>query len=299
MADKLRVYSTTLFSTLTRLEGVWRGFAVLLMLAFAASAGWAQGLQTPRDCPLSNGTTVKAYLCLDDIIVVDGSGSDGVPAPGFPYGKSVGGLYLVNPSTGDQTVITSGGKLSQASSVAMEPATGKLLAVSRTYGIIRVDPKDGSQQVLLKGGTGWGTGFPTLSDQTIASDRARNAEMFIYPAAIVIDAVSNILVTDTGINLFDRKLKSDPADPSVPNCTDPKDVRTCESFPGKIIRLRKKLGEGPGIYEVPEVVATGGDVANSKLLSDPFDIAVTNAGNIYVTDMNATLGNTDPTKGPT
>src|SRR5438132_728340 len=227
---------------------IYYAVAVLLFLTLASSTAWAQGLPT-KSCTV-NGTTIQAYLCLDDIVVVDGSGYNGSGlAPSDPNfnGKKVGGIYLVDPTSGNQTPISTGGYLGQAASLTLEPGTGKLLASTRTYGVIRVDPKDGSQEVLLKGGTGWGTGFPTFSDS--ANNNA--TESFIYPAGITIDPVdSSILVTDTGINLYSRKLNGDP------NCTDPNDVRTCESFPGKVIRIKK--GQGAGVYAGTAVVAKGG-----------------------------------------
>src|SRR3989441_3116713 len=244
------------------------GLAVLSLLTLASSPAWAQGLPT-KSCTV-NGTTVQAYFCLDDIVVVDGAGN--------PNQK--GGLYLVDPTSGNQTPISTGLLLTQAASVTLEPGTGKILASTRTYGVIRVDPKDGSQEVLLKGGTGWGTGFPTFTDSATGATKP-----FIYPGGITIDPLdSSILVTDTGINLFSKKLNGDP------NCSDPNNVLTCESFPGKIIRIKK--GQGAGVYAGTALVAEGG------LLSDPFDIAVDGGSSLYVTDMNAVLGGAnDPGKG--
>src|SRR5437016_5163525 len=212
--------------------------AVFFLLFVGPAAGWAQGL--PLKPCTSSGAKIQAYLCLDDIVVVDGSGYNGA---GAPTGTQVGGLYLVNPVNGNQTLISSGGYLGQASSVTVEPGTGKLIAVSRTWGVIRVDPKDGSQEVLMKGGTGWGSTFPTFLDA--AHNNA--TEMFIYPGGVTIDPLdSSILVTDTGINLYIRQLNSNP--PGAPNCTNSIDVRTCEALGGKVIRIRKAQGQGPGIY---------------------------------------------------
>jgi hypothetical protein len=223
---------------------LWHLLAVFSVFSLAPAAGWTQGL--PVKTCTSSGATIQAYLCVDDIVVVDGSGYNSA-------GIRVGGLYLIDPVSGNQTLIASGGYLGQAASVAVEPGTGKLIAVSRTYGVIRVDPKDGSQEVLMKGGTGWGSTFPTFSDP--AHNNA--TEMFIYPGGVTIDPVdSSILVTDTGINLYNRQLNSDP--PGAPNCTG--DVRTCEALGGKVIRIRKAQGQGPGIYSAPEVVAKGGTI---------------------------------------
>src|SRR2546422_6033821 len=101
--------------TRTALEAILRASVVFLLLMFASSAGWAQGLPT-KSCPVPGGGTVLAYLCLDDIVVVDGSGYNG-------SGFKVGGLYLVNPTNGNQTPISTGGTLGQAASVTIEPGT--------------------------------------------------------------------------------------------------------------------------------------------------------------------------------
>ena len=255
---------------------IYYAVAVLLFLTLASSTAWAQGLPT-KSCTV-NGTTIQAYLCLDDIVVVDGSGYNGSGlAPSDPNfnGKKVGGIYLVDPTSGNQTPISTGGYLGQAANLTLEPGTGKLLASTRTYGVIRVDLKDGSQEVLLKGGTGWGTGFPTFV--AAGTDGTTVTESFIYPGGITIDPMdSSILVTDTGIRLN--------------ACTDPNNITTCASDPGKIIRIKK--GQGAGVYAGNAIVAKGG------FLSDPFDLVVDGGSSLYVTDMNAVLGGAaDPGKG--
>ena len=53
--------------------------AVFFLLFVGPAAGWAQGLPLKR-CT-SSGATIQAYLCLDDIVVVDGSGYNGAGAP--------------------------------------------------------------------------------------------------------------------------------------------------------------------------------------------------------------------------
>src|SRR6059036_979581 len=245
-----------------------RGIALLFLLTFASSGAWAQGLPL-TDCPRgSNPLVKKYYLCPGDIVTVDGASA---------------GIYLVDPVTGNQTPISTAvnattiingtlvNLLLQASSVTIEPGTGKLLAAGRQYGVVRVDPKDGSQELLLRGGIGWGA-FPTLS----------SGDPFIYPGGITIDPVdSSILVTDTGIRLN--------------QCTNANDVTTCLSDPGKIIRITKALGSAPGVYSGNVVIAKG------VLLSNPFDIAVDGnngvASNIYVTDMSARLGGETTPRG--
>src|SRR5438034_1987792 len=96
---------------------------VVWLLIFMSSVGWAQGLQTTKPCTVpGQGQTVQAYLCLDDIVVVDGSSS---------------GIYLVDPVTGNQTPISTAVNapiinghpvdlLQQVASLTIEPGTGKL-----------------------------------------------------------------------------------------------------------------------------------------------------------------------------
>src|SRR5213082_3569862 len=133
-----------------------RGIALLFLLTFASSAAWAQGLPL-TDCPRgSNPLAKNSYLCSGDIVTVDGASY---------------GIYLIDPGTGNQTPISTAvnanpvNLLQQAASLTIEPGTGKLLAVGRSYGVIRIDPKNGSQEVLLKGGSGWVAGsYPTFAD---------------------------------------------------------------------------------------------------------------------------------------
>ncbi len=106
---------------------------VLVMLTLASSAVWAQGLPL-RTCP--GGT--QAYLCRGEIILADANSG---PPP------SMGALFLIDPSTGAQTVISSGNLLNETVGVVVEP-NGMLVASDRNTGIIRVDPSTGLQTVL-------------------------------------------------------------------------------------------------------------------------------------------------------
>src|SRR5207245_7692344 len=111
---------------------------------------------------------------------------------------------------------------------------------------------------------------------------------FVYPGGITVDLDGSILVTDTGIRLNSIQCQKDAQGNTI--------VTTCDHDPGKIIRINK--GTGDGVYASNTVVAKAG------LLFEPFEIALYGSNddmksNIYVTDMNAKLGNTDSTKGPT
>ncbi|PYS07665.1 MAG: hypothetical protein DMG15_29665, partial [Acidobacteria bacterium] len=125
------------FATKRQVRGVLHATAAFLLLTFASSAAWGQGLPL-TDCPRgSNPLAKNYYMCVGDIVVTDGAAS---------------GIFLVDPTTGNQTPISTAvnapiinghpvNLLQQAASLTIEPGTGKLLASTRQYGIIRVDPK--------------------------------------------------------------------------------------------------------------------------------------------------------------
>ena len=257
-----------------------RGLALcMLLLVATVIQGWAQGIDI-RTCD-PNGSAYEAYFCLDDIIVVDGSG--------YNYDQTTrsGGVYLIKPDTGNQKPISTGGYLNQGAFLTLEPGTSKILVSSRTYGVIRIDPADGSQEVLLKGGTGWGT-FQTFQDAA----HGNVAESFIYPAGITIDGMDgSIMVVDAGINLLSTTV--DPA--GNPNCSNSSDVMTCEALPGKIIRIQRPYGAGVGVYDLSTGVSV---MSKGGSLSRPFSIVADLNGSQYVTSMSAKLGGVDdPGKG--
>lgn len=65
-------------------------------------------------------------------------------------GSLVGGVVRINPATGTQTLLSSGGLLSQPLSVDVE-SDGDIVVTDRA-GVIRVDPVTGAQSLVSSGG---------------------------------------------------------------------------------------------------------------------------------------------------
>jgi hypothetical protein len=219
------------------------GLAMLFVLAFGSS-GWAQGL-SKHQCTV-NGTTVMAYFCQDDIVVADGAGSNGTST-------GIGGVYFIDPATGNQTPISTGNLLKGVSSVTLDPTTGMILASSSQNGVIQIDPSNGQQTLTLQGG------FPCYPFTSINTGQ----EFFNYPAGITVDPSDNsILVLDAGLNQTSYSVCDQTA---------------------KIIKI--KNGQ---FSVVKKLNASNTDPLFAPLLH-PMDIAADQSG-IYVTDMSAPLG---------
>ena len=100
-----------------------------------------------------------------------------IPPGNIIVANGVGGaLILVDPTTGAQTVIGSGGFLGQPSGLAIDAAGHLIVADQQAFGggggLIRVDPVTGEQTAISSGG------------------------FFINPAAVVVDSLGQLIVTD-------------------------------------------------------------------------------------------------------
>jgi hypothetical protein len=146
--------------------GLGRLAVTLLMVICASSALWAQGL-SPKPCP---GQTGQFYICQGDIVVADATAGQ----PASSWAGSTGALFLIDPNTGVQTLISQGGLLQQTVGVVVAD-DGALVATDRITGVIRVDPRDGSQSYIYQAN-------PMLND-------------FF---GITKDGGGNFIVTDTG-----------------------------------------------------------------------------------------------------
>ena len=80
-------------------------------------------------------------------------------------------IIRVDPATGEQKVVSSGGSLTFPTGIAVE-ASGQIVVVDGVQGVLRVDPTTGAQTVLSSGG------------------------FFVFPFGIAIEANGNILVAD-------------------------------------------------------------------------------------------------------
>jgi hypothetical protein len=149
-----------------RLFGLLAMAVVLVTFTLASPAAWAQGLPI-RTCPDGK----QSYLCVGDIVVADANAGSDI---GLNWKSSSGALILVDPTTGAQTIISQGGLLQETVGVVVED-NGNLVATDRITGVIRVNPANGAQTVLL------------------AADPLAN-DFF----GIVKNANGDFIVTDTG-----------------------------------------------------------------------------------------------------
>jgi hypothetical protein len=139
----------------------------VFMVICASSAAWAQQGLPLKSCPPQTG---QFYICQNDIVVADATA--GTIASSWT--GTTGALFLIDPKTGVQTLISQGGLLQQTVGVVVAD-DGALVATDRITGVIRVDPKDGSQSYIYQAN-------PMLND-------------FF---GITKDSGGNFIVTDTG-----------------------------------------------------------------------------------------------------
>jgi len=95
-----------------------------------------------------------------DILVVDGNALGGS-----------GGIFKIDPATGAQTIVSSGGFFQEPVGIVIE-ASGNIVVTDRTGFVIRVDPATGIQNVLSAGG------------------------YFADPFGLALEAGGNLLVVD-------------------------------------------------------------------------------------------------------
>ena len=93
---------------------------------------------------------------------------------------SLGAIYKIDPATGAQTLLASGGLLQHPHGIAIEDAGTIIVAERSTQSILRIDLVTGNQTVLSSGGS-----FVNFIDVELEPD-------------------GNILVTDAGANAIFR-----------------------------------------------------------------------------------------------
>src|SRR2546426_139416 len=243
--------------------------AVLLTLSVASPAAWAQGLPL-RTCP--SGT--NAYLCRGDIVVAD-------PSAG-PSGS--GALFLINPSNGTQTLISSGNLLSETVGAVIE-ANGTIVATDRIKGIVRVDPATGCQ-TLLSAATATNDFFGIARDNNgdfIVADSGLNSDKVLLvppgiPGRIIrIDKTTGAqsVIAQGGNIVHPYGVAIDPLDSSII-------VSDMASFGGQgaIIRM-DSLGGNQQVVWGP--ASASPQVPQSAPFNCPMGIAVENTGNVLAT----------------
>src|SRR2546426_1087234 len=242
---------------------------MLLTLSVASPAAWPQGLPL-RTCP--SGT--NAYLCRGDIVVAD-------PSAG-PSGS--GALFLINPSNGTQTLISSGNLLTETVGAVIE-ANGTIVATDRIKGIVRVDPATGGQ-TLLSAATATNDFFGIARDNNgdfIVADSGLNSDKTLLvppgiPGRIIrIDKTTGAqsVIAQGGNIVHPYGVAIDPLDLSIV-------VSDMASFGGQgaIIRM-DSLGGNQQVVWGP--ASASPQVPQSAPFNCPMGIAVENTGNVLAT----------------
>ncbi len=140
---------------------------------------WLVNILVVIVCLTVVGTAQAVTLAPGDLIVADFNGAFGGIDGESPSGS--GRIIKVDPSTGAQTIISSGNLLDAPYSVAID-AVGNIIVLDKANSlgggtgvvgqIIKVNPADGSQTVISEDG------------------------LFVNPQGIAIDAAGNIIVAD-------------------------------------------------------------------------------------------------------
>jgi sugar lactone lactonase YvrE len=192
-----------------------------------------------------------------------GEGASGAPSS----------IIRVDPTTGSQTILSSGGYLHTVAGIAVAP-NGDIFATSAGYQeIVRVDPVTGAQSIVSAGG------------------------LFVSLRGIVMDASGQLYVADTYQTAPGRIIRVDPSTraqttvSSGGNFLDPTGIvlddngniiisdngNTDARFGAAVIRVDPLTG-------AQTVIASGGDFVS------PAGIAFDASGKLVLVDSNSFLG---------
>ena len=210
--------------------------------------------------------------------------------------SGAGAVFRVDPQTGDQALISSGGDLTSPVGVAVE-ADGQIVvadadALGGTGGVIRVDPVTGSQTTVASGG------------------------LFSNPFDLVVEPGGTILVVDPHASGAGGVIRVDPAtgDQSMvssgqePGAALPlREVGIALEADGSILVVEQTLAGGTaGSGRVTRIDPTTGartTISSGGSFASATGVAVEANGAILVADANAFGGSggvirVDPLRGP-
>ena len=235
-----------------------------------------------------------------------------------------GGVIRVDPITGTQTTISSGGLFSNPLDLAIN-SEGSIFVADSTgdpassVGVIRVNPLTGAQTLIAPAGTssfpigittdgadnlfvsfyGGGFGKPgesggiirldsTTGSQTIVSP----AGSFVSPFGITVDPAGNLIVVDNDPFAFiNRFVRVDPITGaqttfSSGSSNNPQGVAV-DADGNVFATLEAGFGSPDGaVIRVDPITGARTVVSSGGFLADPLGIAIDIAGNLLITDVN-------------
>jgi DNA-binding beta-propeller fold protein YncE len=216
------------------------GFALVVLLATVALAR-AQG----------------SALAPGAIVVLDGYAFS-PPPPDLP--EPAGGVIRVDPATGAQTVVASGGFFLYPTGVALE-ADGHVLVANSGISrgsVLRIDPATGAQTVLASGG------------------------FVVYPFGVAVEADGNILVADPSARAV---IRVDPV-------TGAQSIVSAETYfaptgiaveaNGQIVVADAGAPNGGSLVRVDPVTGARTTLSPAGPFSSPFGLAVDRDGSLVV-----------------
>lgn len=196
-----------------------------------------------------------------------------------------GGIIRVNPLTGAQTTVSSGGSFVDPAYVTLDGAgqilVSDLAAFGGSGGIIRVNP---------------GSGVQTTVSNNAISTAAGGGAFFGSPIGIALDTAGQILVSDLGIVsgvLVVRIIRVDPMTgaqtlvSSGSSAVSPEPGGIALDALGRIL-VADAFGAFAGrIIRVDPGTGSQTTISSGGSLVDPFDVALDAAGQILVADASA------------
>jgi len=256
---------------------------------------------------------VAVTLAPGDLVVSDPNETFGGPGGYPPLGS--GRIVKVDPTTGAQTLVSSGGLLDGLWGIAIE-ASGHIIVTDMAhpiYGgapeIIRVDPATGAQTLVSAGGllvrprglaidaagdilvadpSSGGTGAIIRVNPVTGAQSVVTSGGFVqYPAALTLDAAGDMYVAAAG-TVGVSVVKVDPAT-GAQTLISPGGLRCwtggiAVNAAGRI--FVSEIYFYNGVFEIDPVTGAQGVLTAGYPFQDPWDVAVEPAGDLILADGN-------------
>ena len=237
-----------------------------------------------------------------DILVADAN------AFGFP-----GGVIHLDPATGAQTTVSSGGSFNFPVDVAVEADRDILVVEQQAFGgpggVIRVNPATGAQATLSSGGSfvdpsgiavepdgdilvsdanafGGGGGVIRVDPATGAQTTVSSGGSFQQPSDIALEADGDILVNDNNLETVIRVDPATGAQTTVASSTGNTDSIAVEAD-GDILVTRPGFTLPDRVIRVNPSTGALTTVSEGGSFNQPLGIAVEADGDLLVADQEA------------